>query len=291
MNITYPNGTWPCYIEGVDVKNLTNEQVQFIGQAKIKNTLVVIKGQNLTVDDEVAFGNRFGVVAKYERKNTTGIPDEAFEKFYDADHRDSPYLNSVTGAKNKDGLPGLHGMKEDLDWHCGQPWNQRRPDIVYLYSVKGSVGSRTSYINSAEAYKDLSDEWKQRIANLTIRPMKGYSNYSKTGEHFGIPPYENPNYHPPVTAVNKAGVKTLFLPFFQMAGFHEWLGTEQQEQDMIAYLRDHMTQEKYIYHHHWNDGDIVAHDNWNGLHKRWYFEDMENRLLHRMQYNLETIKF
>ena len=291
MNVTYPNGTWPCVITDIDVNNLTEEQVQFIGKAIANNAAVVIKGQKLSVDDEVAFGNKFGVVAKYEKKNTTGISDEDFEKFYEADHRDSPYLNSVTGKLNDKGLPGLHGMKEELNWHCGQPWNQRRPDVVYLYGVHGTAGSSTIYLNSMLAYNDLSESWKDCIKDLKIRPMKGYGNYSKTGEHFNIPNYENPNYHPPVVYTNRAGNKCLFVPFFQMAGFHDWAGTEQEEQELMEFLKNHMTQEKYLFEHKWDDGDIIAWDNWTGLHKRPYFEDMENRLLHRMQFNLETIKF
>jgi len=291
MNITHPNGTWPCVITGLDVKNLTDRQVQFIGHAIANDAVVVIKGQNLSVDEEVAFGNKFGVVAKYERKNNTGVSDEDFEKFYDADHRDSPYLNSVTGRLNEKGLPGLHGMKEELNWHCGQPWNQRRPDVVYLYGVTGTEGSNTIYLNSKLSYNYLSDSWKERIKDLRIRPMKGYANYSKTGETFNIPNFENTNYHPPVVYTNKAGNKCLFVPFFQMAGFHDWQGTEQEEQEVLEYLKAHMTQEKYLFEHKWDNGDLIVWDNWTGLHKRPYFEDMEHRLLHRMQFNLETIKF
>ena len=98
MNITHPNGTWPCVITGLDVKNLTDRQVQFIGHAIANDAVVVIKGQNLSVDEEVAFGNKFGVVAKYERKNNTGVSDE--EQAFSQMCFEHPALLGISGVSS-----------------------------------------------------------------------------------------------------------------------------------------------------------------------------------------------
>ena len=52
-----------------------------------------------------------------------------------------------------------------------------------------------------------------------------------------------------------------------------------------------MTQEKYSYTHNWDDGDVLVWDNWTGLHKRPAFAGMPDRLLHRMQFGIDNIKF
>jgi alpha-ketoglutarate-dependent taurine dioxygenase len=56
---------------------------------------------------------------------------------------------------------------------------------------------------------------------------------------------------------------------------------EEQSREFIAELRSHVEQEKYMYHHLWDDGDVVISDQWLGVHKRWAFEKIQTRLLHR----------
>jgi alpha-ketoglutarate-dependent taurine dioxygenase len=53
----------------------------------------------------------------------------------------------------------------------------------------------------------------------------------------------------------------------------------------------HLLNEKYAYHHDWEDGDIVMADQMSGMHKRWAFELMHERLLHRIGFNYDKIKF
>lgn len=294
MNITYPNGTWPAVITDTDIHTLTAEEVQEVGRMIANCALVVFKKQKMSIDDEVSIGNQIGQTWNYAGKGAahSGMSPEDFEKFYQAEHRESSWVSSVTGALDKNGLPGLHGMDEELGWHCGQPWNQRRPEIVSLYSVYGSVGSTTSYLNSMISYQTLSNEWKEKIKDLKIRPYKGFDGtYSKTGETFNIPTQENTSYQPPVFYNNSAGNDCIFLPFNQMAGFYNFPGTPEEEANTLAFLKNHITQEEYIYHHEWDDGDFLMWDNWTGLHMRAEFAGMKDRLLHRMQFTNEKIKF
>jgi alpha-ketoglutarate-dependent taurine dioxygenase len=294
MKISYPHGNWPAFIEDADLANLTDDEIQLVGQKVLECAVVVIKGpHNITIDQEVEFSKRFGKCVPYNRKPLDPNLDlEKFDRFWRADHRESEYIDSVTGKLNEDGLPGLHGMKEELGWHCGQVWNPYRTDAVSLYGVYGSAGSQTIYFNSANSYNDLSDEWKERIANLHVRPLRGYNLYSKTGEVFELDNSEvTTGYRPCVKNVNKAGITTIYLPFNQVAGFYELEDNPEEDQYVMNYLKEHMTQEKYLYRHQWEDGDYIIWDNWNGLHMRPPFAEMENRLLHRMQFNLDKINF
>jgi alpha-ketoglutarate-dependent taurine dioxygenase len=54
-------------------------------------------------------------------------------------------------------------------------------------------------------------------------------------------------------------------------------------------LRDHILQEKYIYHHDWQDGDVVIAEQWLGIHKRWKFDGMPGRVLHRVTHDFANI--
>jgi alpha-ketoglutarate-dependent taurine dioxygenase len=71
----------------------------------------------------------------------------------------------------------------------------------------------------------------------------------------------------------------MFFPFLQVRGFKDVPQDEANE--LIKWLADYTLQEKYIYHHHWEDGDIVLADQWHGIHKRHHFVNLETRVLHR----------
>ena len=70
--------------------------------------------------------------------------------------------------------------------------------------------------------------------------------------------------------------------YFSPLQLGKFVELDQAESDNLKnLLMTHIFQEKYIYHHDWEDGDIVLSDQWNGIHKRWAFQQMDSRLLHR----------
>ena len=282
MKLTYRNNTWPAFIEIDNIKNLTDEDIQTIGRALAEKTVVVFKNQpGLTQQEQVDFSERIGHVRTY------AWPNEAMWKAISPDH---PKVANVTGKRNDDNLPGLHGGHDDLDWHLNSPWDEKRMPIIYLYAVKGSKGSRTSYINAVDAWRDLSPEWKDMLGKLHIRPASLNDNYSIQGKVFGLTAEENKNYQPCVHQTNRSGHDTLFFPWNQILGFRE-MDDPVEYAEIKDSLMKHMLQEKYTYHHDWEDGDIVMADQWSGMHKRWAFELMHERLLHRIGFDYDKIKF
>jgi alpha-ketoglutarate-dependent taurine dioxygenase len=65
--------------------------------------------------------------------------------------------------------------------------------------------------------------------------------------------------------------------------------TKDESREFIKPLRDHVLQDKYIYHHDWQDGDVVIAEQWLGIHKRWRFEAMNQRVLHRTTFNYANV--
>ena len=82
----------------------------------------------------------------------------------------------------------------------------------------------------------------------------------------------------------------MFFPWNQILGFRE-MDDPVEYAEIKDSLMKHMLQEKYTYHHDWEDGDIVMADQWSGMHKRWAFELMHERLLHRIGFDYDKIKF
>lgn len=282
MNVTYRNNAWPAFVEVDHINNLTDEDIQVIGRALAEKTVVVFKKQpQLTQQEQVDFSERFGHVRTY------AWPNQAMWKAISPDH---PKVANVTGKRNDDNLPGLHGGHDDLDWHLNSPWDEKRMPIIYLYAVKGSKGSRTSYLNAVDAYTDLPQEWKNRIEAYHIRPASLNDNYSIQGKVFGLTAEENKNFQPSVHQVNQAGHDSIFFPWNQMVGLKE-VEDDGEFHEIKEYLMAHLLNEKYAYHHDWEDGDIVMADQMSGMHKRWAFELMHERLLHRIGFNYDKIKF
>ena len=128
------------------------------------------------------------------------------------------------------------------------------------------------------------------LGKLHIRPASLNDNYSIQGKVFGLTAEENKNYQPCVHQTNRSGHDTLFFPWNQILGFRE-MDDPVEYAEIKDSLMKHMLQEKYTYHHDWEDGDIVMADQWSGMHKRWAFELMHERLLHRIGFDYDKIKF
>jgi alpha-ketoglutarate-dependent taurine dioxygenase len=204
---------------------------------------------------------------------------------------DFPEISRVTGQLDDEGMPGLHGHAGDLDWHCNKVSAPNRKPIVYLYSLVGSAGSRTSWINSVLAYKELPQNLKDRIENLQIKVSRSFDNYSDLGRIYKLndPLKESTDYFPKIVQKNAKGHLTLYFSFNQMTDFKDIPLDESKE--LTELLKAHLLQEKFMYHHDWRDGDVVISDQWSGIHKRWAFDKMENRLLHRIAMDYTKIKF
>lgn len=241
--------------------------VQGIKDALLNDLVVVIRNQNLTPEEEVEFCQSIGKCQylKHERSKHITVGE---------------HILRVTGEKNEHGEEGLFGHTSALDWHANQASNPDRSPLIWLYSVKGSSGSRTSWINNALAYEQLPSDLKEEIQDIeiTLGYKKGsYSNSNFFFEHHSIDkPFK-------LVHTNDAGITGLYFPFLQIFGM---VGKTQEEFDSImSRLKNHVLQPEFAYHHDWQDGDVVISEQWLSIHKRWEFEGMENRVLHRIAFD------
>jgi len=196
---------------------------------------------------------------------------------------EDPYglISRVTGEKNEDGKPGVAGWKEEMRWHANQCWGADRLPIIWLYAVKGTKGSRTTYNNTILAYNDLDLNTQQEINDYKLVLKRGMSNHinedGEWGEKSGTPIYD---FTPNLVQTNIAGRIGLYLPFLNV---HQILGkTVEETSKIIRPLGEFVIQEKYCYDHDWSDGDIVIAEQWLSIHKRWEFQEIESRMLHRI---------
>lgn len=265
MNIRMHENGWTPIIEDLDWKTITQDEVNELAKLLLTNTMLVSHQDGLTADDEVRVGSMFGSVEQYS-------PDVINDNFI-FKNGGSNHILRVTGEKDEKGSEGMFGHVTELDWHCNRVTQPNRKPIIWLFSERGSVGSRTSYINFHMVYNDLTDEQKELYETLSLDVGEdAFSDY-----------YNNPafgRYYPKMIHTNKLGIKSLFMPFTQVHFIKDW--DKPKSRELIEQLRDMLLDPKYVYHHDWKDNDIVVADQWSGIHKRWEFAGMPNRVLHRM---------
>lgn len=282
MKINTLDNGWTIQIEDLDLRWATDVEINTIGQLINTNTVVVLRDQQLTVQDEIVAANRFGPIRQF------GDKEEDFGCIVVGSDR---YVIRVSGALDDHGRPGLFGHVTDLDWHCNDSAHDNRKPLIWLYSISGSVGSRTSFINNILSYEALQKEDPEFFNQIKdLKVVCGYETgkYSPSklnDKDKSVNPYFTPN----IVHTNIAG-KTGFY-FSPLQVFYFVGMSEDESRPILEKLRDHIVQERFMYHHDWRDNDLLLSEQWLGIHKRWKFEGIGQRTLHRIEGAFDHIKF
>lgn len=271
MNTKFLN-TWTVEVTDIDLSLATKKQAQQIAELVLKQMVVVIRNQKLTPQQELNFCNHIG-------------------HYQSTDNERAKHINvldgvlRVTGKKNKHGEEGLFGHTSALDWHANQASNRERKPLIWLYGVEGTDGSTTSWINNIESYKNLPEQLKSEIQDLELTLGYKVNSYSPSNffkEHHATDrPFK-------LVYTNDAGQTGLYFPFLQVFGIK---GMQQSQFEQLhKKLKDHILKDEFRYDHHWQDGDVVLSEQWLSIHKRWAFEKMHERVLHRIAFDYKKIK-
>jgi taurine dioxygenase len=264
----HENG-WTVILDDFDFKSATQQDINQIAKLIATNTLVIAKGQNLTLEDEVRIAKMF--------KNPQPLFQPTDTPFQDVALDPEGLVLRVTAAKNERGKTGV-GAKPEFEWHANQTFDRNRLPIIWLYSIKGSKGSITSYSNTIPAWEQMEPNMKELVKTLKIQFESNTASSHDTPESWKSALEEN--FQPDVVHTNIAGKEGLFFSHLDIKNF---VGMSIEESlPIIKEVSEYLLQDKFVYHHHWDDGDIVIAEQWLGLHKRWAFDKLEDRLLHRI---------
>jgi taurine dioxygenase len=170
-------------------------------------------------------------------------------------------------------------------FHTDHSNHPRPPKATTLFAIElPSSGGDTQYVNMHEAYDDLPEATKRKIAGLKAvhvyqskyspRALAGLNEDSRRN----LPP---PGLHPLVRTHPENGRKALYLNPVRMESI---VGMDDGEAlKLIEELMAHATQKKYEYRHKWRHGDWVIWDNRSVMHQANPDYDMsERRYLYRL---------
>lgn len=267
LKIKIHDNGWTVLVDE-NIKDLTDQELYKIVRLVMTNSVVVFKKQNLTEREELDICTRMGRVVSTTSKSGLGSNLSLTNG-----------IVRVTGKKNENGLPGLFPDKETVDWHADfASWRNRKP-LLWLYAAEGSAGSRTSWLTTINSYKNLDENFKKYLSELKMFCGYKQGNFSNS-DYFLITNTVNWKNSINLVQTNAEGITGVFFPFLQIFGFEN--KSEQECQEIIKSLSEIFVQEQYMYHHDWEDGDLVISDEWLSLHKRWEFEGIDTRVMHRI---------
>jgi taurine dioxygenase len=260
-------------VSGVDLsRDLPDEVLEEIRAAWQKYNVLVIRGQDLTMEQQLAFAGRFGKLGERKRQKT------AFKKKEEGVYQTNPHTLLVTNIL-VDGKPIGAFNEGDMWFHIDSGYAERPYKYTFLYGLElPSTGGNTRFANTYTAYEKLPEDLKKQIEGRRALHIHQYKRTEKVDLSVDIS--DSPHwYHPVVITHPETGRKALFVDRLMTAAIE---GLERAESDaLIGRLHDHVETPEFIYEHVWQLKDFLMWDNRCVVHGRTWFPEDERRLLRR----------
>lgn len=136
--------------------------------------MLLIRGQTLSIDDLLAFGRRFGELAR-------GAPVHIGQQPRNERHPELAIISNV--IENGVAIGGL-GDGEAV-WHTDSGFTAIPPSCSILYSVEiPPSGADTGFTNMYAALDSLPAELRARLAGLTIKHDQRYTSGGQLREGY-----------------------------------------------------------------------------------------------------------
>ncbi len=173
-------------------------------------------------------------------------------------------------------------------WHMDGTYEEVPPLATLFTPFKLSrTGGDTCFANTYAAFEDLPAEEQAELETLRVVHMMSAALYPAkrdcTPEEYAVW-YSYPQRSHPLVWHHKSGRKSLVLSTSgaYVEGMHP-----AESHDLLERLMRHATQDKYVYRHQWQLGDLVIWDNTGAMHRVLPFDKESGREFHRCTLNGE----
>jgi taurine dioxygenase len=252
-------------ITGVDLRNAIDDALAGrLLDAWHRHLVILLRGQELSEDDQVRFAERFGPPAKIHTKQFM---------------RSHPAVMLISNIR-EDGKQIGALPDGEMQFHTDQCHQEIPAKASMLYAIEvPSVGGNTLFANAYLAYETLPADIKRRLDGR--KALNAYDYDSAATVRRSEVPEGAPSYWHPVVRTHPAtGRKALYVNRL-MTRRIEGLDPPESE-DLLTFLFDHQEQPQFVYEHVWRPGDLLMWDNRCTLHARTDFSADERRLLRRV---------
>ena len=255
-------------ITGADLTAEPTEALRhFVEAAMDEHAVCVVRHGSITDQQHIRFARLFGPLelppgyAQRRRVWEEGKARFAPELYFAG--------NLDNGGKIKPHLPREKDVAAGAErFHADSSFNPLPSKWSILRGVAcppSEYGGDTLFADTRAAWDDLPQDMKDRLERLT-----GIHDFWAGRERAGLEvtpdmraTFKTPRVFHPVVQQMPNGRKYLF------AGGH-CVGIQEMDNeegaDLVEWLYQHMTQDKYVYRHRWREGDLVIWDNRCALH-------------------------
>ena len=242
-----------------------------IHDAYLKHILVLFRGQNMTLPQQLDFCGLFG-----EPKTHTN------PKFSHPDHPEILILSNVKKDGKLIGAP----PEDNGGWHSDYAYLKAPCSASFFYAERvPAENGDTMFADMYAAYEALSPEMKQRLDGLKWQTLRE----NIENKQFLWPPKNadgKPIYpdvsHPIVRTHPETGRKALFLSMRHIEMTSVVDMEEKEGQALLQELQDFATEPQFVYSQRWEAGDALVWDNRCSLHRATYWDQQKyERLIYR----------
>ena len=257
-------------VSDFSLADLTRENISFLRSKWVKYGLIVFPKLPLSHDEFKDFALSFG------------------------DFGDDPFISSLPD------YPNIAEIKRSANekatpfggtWHSDWSFMKKPPSATLLHSkIIPPVGGNTLFANTEKSFAALPEEMKNKLRNLkVIHSAKipyaddGFYALEKEERSMKILPSKEAKAtfsHPMVKIHPETNKECLFInPVYtiNIEGF-----SEDESQQLLWELYEHMIQEQFVYEHVWNEDMLIMWDNRTVMHQATGGYDGYDRLLHRI---------
>ena len=241
-------GTIGAEIGGVDLTRLSNQAWSEIHRAFLENIVIVFRGQELSLDDLMAVGRRFGEPSDYP-----------FVKGVDGYPQITEIVKEAHETKNFGGA-----------WHSDTTYLERPPLATLLYAKETpSHGGDTLFANQYLAYEALSLGMKAMLGRLngvySASLKRGGGRAARHNDIRGMRVTGTANadsyeaIHPVVRSHPETGRKALYVNRSHTIRFEDM--TEEESGPLIDFLSEHAVRPEFTCRVRWEPGTLTIWDN------------------------------
>ena len=257
-------------VSDFSLADLTRENISFLRSKWVKYGLIVFPKLPLSHDEFKDFALSFG-----------NFGDDPFISSLP----DYPNIAEIKRSANEKATP-FGGT-----WHSDWSFMKKPPSATLLHSkVIPPVGGNTLFANTEKAFAALPEEMKDKLRNLkVIHSAKipyaddGFYALEKEERSMKILPSKEAKAtfsHPMIKIHPETKKECLFInPVYtiNIEGF-----SEDESQQLLWELYEHMIQDQFVYEHVWNEDMLIMWDNRTVMHQATGGYDGFDRLLHRI---------
>jgi alpha-ketoglutarate-dependent taurine dioxygenase len=259
------NTSFGAVITGLRATELDEADFRELYAAWLKYALLILPGQFLKRDQQIAFARRFGPL-EFEMAAISNVKKDG------------------TLRREVDNDDVMKVLKGNMGWHCDSTYMPvQAKGAVFSAEEVPTVGGHTGFADLRAAYDALPDALLRRIDGLAAHHSLHYSQakagqkrnddgeYSGYGFHDGPVPLRSlVKTHP------ETGRKSLLIG--RHAHAIPGLG-EQESEALLQELVDFTVQAPRVYHHDWKAGDAVIWDNRCLMHRATPWDMNQRRIM------------